>query len=239
MKVFIGHDERLAKATEVCEKSMKRHAPNIDVRVIDWNDFDIAGVYDRPHFTEDGQYYDTLTGSPFSTQFSFTRFLVPHLTEHRGWAVFCDSDFVWRGDIRSLFDLADERFAVMVVPHNHGPPQEELLKMDGVVQTRYWRKNWSSLILWNCSHGDNLKLTPKQVNDMPGLWLHQFQWVQDGNIGVLPEEWNYLVGKTECISPTTHYRQTADIMGVHFTEGTPNLPGYENAPYADEWRMYA
>ncbi len=122
----------------------------------------------------------------------------------------------------------------MVVPHDHVP--KEVKKMDGVAQTRYFRKNWSSLMLFNCAHPSNQRLTPEKVNSMPGTWLHGFYWLEEGDIGTLPEEHNWLVGKDKPISPTTHYRRSTKIMAVHMTEGGPWFPGYEKMPYADEWR---
>jgi hypothetical protein len=121
-----------------------------------------AGLYRREWTYEDGQYYDTRDRKPFSTEFSFTRFLVPSLCQWRGVALFCDCDFLWRTDVAELFALHDPSFAVQVVKHDHNP--SETVKMEGQAQTRYLRKNWSSLMLWNCDHPSNLMLTPHKVN---------------------------------------------------------------------------
>lgn len=234
MRCWIGFDKREAVAAKVCRLSIERYFPNAHVKMLDWNRPEIVSVYNRPYTTDHGQFIDTTTGLPFSTEFSFTRFLVPHLENYRGWAMYCDCDFLFRADVRDLFDLADDRFACLVVPHDHVPVEAK--KMDGVKQTRYFRKNWSSLVLWNCGHSANKDLTPERVNTMPGAWLHGFQWLGEFDIGVLPEEYNWLIGKNGPISPTTHYRQSAKIKAVHFTEGGPWFPGYENVPYAKEWR---
>jgi lipopolysaccharide biosynthesis glycosyltransferase len=234
MKAWIGYDPREAIAALVCEASLKRYCPQVEVRYLDWGYDFIKSVYNRPYVMDHGQYIDTLTGQPFSTQFSFTRFLIPHLETYRGWAAYCDCDFLFRADVRDLFDLADDRFAVMVVPHNHVPVEAK--KMDGVIQTKYFRKNWSSMILWNCGHPANKTLTPEKVNTMPGSWLHGFRWLDDADIGQLPEDWNWLVGKDAPISPTTHYRKSAKICAVHMTEGGPWFEGFNNVPYGKEWR---
>lgn len=234
MRIWIGYDSREDIAARVCDASLLRYYPGAKVRFLDWRYELIKSVYDRPHTVDHGQYTDTLTNQTFSTQFSFTRFLVPHLEGYQGWAMYCDCDFLFRGDVRDLFDLADDRYAVMVVPHDHVP--KEVVKMDGVKQTRYFRKNWSSLILFNCGHERNKALTPEKVNTMPGTWLHGFYWLEEGDIGTLPEEYNWLVGKDAAISPTTHYRVSSKIKAVHMTEGGPWFPGYENMPYAKEWR---
>lgn len=234
MRLWVGHDPREDRAFRVCCATVKRYFPDAWVETLSLYAADIAKVYNRKFTTDHGQYIDTLTGQPFSTEFSFSRFLIPHLEGYKGWAAYCDCDFLFRGDIRNLYDLADDRFAVMVVPHDHRPKEET--KMDGVRQTRYFRKNWSSLMLINCGHPSNAKLTPEKVNTMPGSWLHGFQWLDEGEIGTLPEDFNWLVGKDKPISPTTHYRKFATVQAVHMTEGGPWFPGFENCPYAAEWR---
>lgn len=234
MRLWIGYDPREDIAFRVCRASVLRYYPDAKTEKLSLDSPDITRVYSRKFTTEHGQYIDALTGQPFSTEFSFSRFLIPRLEGYRGWAAYCDCDFLFRGDIRDLYDLADDRFAVMVVPHDHVPA--EAMKMDGVKQTRYFRKNWSSMMLINCGHSSNARLTPDKVNTMPGTWLHGFQWLDEGDIGTLPEEWNWLVGKEKPISPTTHYRVSTEIKAIHMTEGGPWFAGFERCPYANEWR---
>lgn len=233
MKLRIGYDKREDIAFRVCRASVLRYYPDAATEKLSLDSPEIAKVYNRKFTTDHGQYIDALTGQPFSTEFSFSRFLIPHLEGYKGWAAYCDCDFLFRDDIRGLYDLVDDRFAVLVVPHDHVP--KEVLKMDGVKQTRYFRKNWSSLMLINCGHPSNRRITPEKVNTMPGSWLHGFQWLDEGDIGTLPEDFNWLVGKEKCISPTTHYRKSTKIKALHFTEGIPDFPGYENCPYSQEW----
>ncbi len=111
-----------------------------------------------------------------------------------------------------------------MVKHEHEP--QEISKMQGQKQTKYFRKNWSSLILWNCEHSANLMLTPEKINSLSGQWLHGFSWLEDSEIGELPQEWNWLSG----ISP-----KSISPSAVHFTRGIPSIPGYKNSFYADEW----
>ncbi len=176
----------------------------------------------------DGQRIDTHDRKPFSTDFAFSRFLVPALSLYRGWALFCDGDFLFTADIANLFDLADDRYAVMCVKHDH-VPSEGAVKMDGQEQTRYRRKNWSSLILWQCRHPANGSLSLECINKMPGQWLHAMEWLKDDMIGELPAMWNHLVG----VSPPTSEMP----CGIHFTQGIPTMPGYENCEFADLWRF--
>jgi hypothetical protein len=162
-----------------------------------------------------------------STEFALTRFLVPALCRAE-WAVFCDCDFLWRTDIDELLALADPRYAVMVVQHDYTPVEQ--FKMDGQIQLTYPRKNWSSLVLWNCLHPAHSVL-PELVNTWTGRRLHGFEWLDDKLIGALPEAWNWLEG---------HSSPALDPKAVHFTRGTPDLPGYEQVPYAGEWhRVHA
>lgn len=163
---------------------------------------------------------------PFSTDFAFTRFLVPALSLYQGWALFCDGDFLFTQDIAKLFALADDRHAVMCVQREHEPV--ETVKMGGLVQSRYHRKNWSSLILWNCAHPANGVLTGYVVNQFNGQWLHAFSWLEDDQIGALPREWNFLAGVDKAGTQAPH--------GIHYTLGIPTMPGCENTPYADLWR---
>lgn len=269
MKIFIGWDPREAVASEVCLESIDTFAPAADARFLKLTDPDVVECFHRPYYKDHNQYVDSQTGTPFSTEFSFSRFLVPHLMGYQGWAMFCDGDFLFRHDVNELFALRDDRYAVMCVHHNHevtrdpralgtwGPPK----KMDGVLQLAYARKNWSSLMLFNCGHPANERLTPLIVSTMPGRALHSFFWLQTEEIGPLPEEWNWLVG----ISPTTEAgkalikpaayprngngqqgaghkdfvgigrRQRNFVRAVHFTEGGPWFDKYQNVGFADEW----
>lgn len=228
IRVFIGHDRREPEATKVARASLLKHASvPIDITLITEPDARQAGFYDRPFHLEGNQRIDDRDGKPFSTDFSFTRFLVPSLTLYQGWALFCDADFLFRDDVKRLFDLADDKYAVMCVKHDHRPA--ETVKMDGQKQELYSRKNWSSLVLWNCSHPANKFLNVKSVNFMRGQYLHGFGWLRDNQIGPIPEYWNWLEGWSD---------KTFEPRAVHFTRGIPSMPGYESIPYADEWRGY-
>jgi hypothetical protein len=158
-----------------------------------------------------------------STEFSFSRFLVPHLNGYEGWSLFMDCDMLARADIAELWALRDDRYAVMCVKHDYVPKVEQ--KFLGHTQTKYEKKNWSSVMLFN--NARCRALTPDYVNSATGLQLHQFKWLNgDQHIGELPVVWNYLVNEYE-------YRPDAKI--VHFTDGGPYFSEYRNDDYADEW----
>ena len=167
-----------------------------------------------------------------STDFAFSRFLVPHLMDYRGWAIYLDGDMLARSDISELWELRDQRFAVQCVQHAHNP--SETTKFGGAIQTRYPRKNWSSLMLFNC--GACRALTPELVNTASGLQLHRFQWLDEtGQIGALPRgRWNHLVDVQPLDARPTSEGGPAL---VHWSLGGPWLPAYREAggPLAEEW----
>ena len=158
-----------------------------------------------------------------STEFSFSRFLVPYLSGYRGWSLFMDCDMLLRTDIAPLFALANDDYSVMVCKHDYVPRDE--VKFLGQVQTKYEKKNWSSVMLFN--NAKCKALSPDYVNRASGLELHQFKWLAgDEAIGSLPLVWNWLVGE---------YDYNADARIVHFTRGGPYFADYKDSDYADEW----
>lgn len=158
-----------------------------------------------------------------STDFAISRFLVPHLAGYAGWSVYMDSDMLTLEDPAALWALRDDRFAVMVVKHAHGP--RETTKFLGEVQRPYPRKNWSSVILFN--NPRCRALTAAYVNTAPGLDLQQFRWLEDSEIGELPARWNHLVD----VAP--HDPNAALVL---YTLGGPYFPETRDCGYADEWR---
>lgn len=226
-QIFIGFDEREAVAYDVCKASIERRiSGRHEIVPVVLSELQSGNpLYWRPTSKVDGKLWDNISGAPMSTEFAISRFLVPHLAKYQGWAVFMDCDMLVRSDLANLFALADDRYAVMCVKHAHEPP--EGVKMDGQAQTRYARKNWSSVMLFNCAHPSNHALHPQYVNAVPGRDLHRFAWLPDDQIGELEPSWNWLAG---------HSSPDIDPEIVHFTEGGPWFEGYENVPYAGEWQ---
>jgi lipopolysaccharide biosynthesis glycosyltransferase len=226
--LFIGYDPREDLAYKVCAHSVKARASvPLTVQPIKLDEMRAKGLYTRPTEQRGHQLWDVLSDAPMSTEFAISRFLVPHLSKTQ-WAVFCDCDFLWLDDIAKLFALADERYAVMCVQHNHAPPEKE--KMNGQAQVHYARKNWSSLMLWNCKHPANAALTPKVLNTVPGRDLHRFFWLKDDEIGALPWGWNWLEG---------HSDPNVKPHAVHYTRGGPWFDHMKNCAYAAEWLQEA
>ncbi len=224
LKVYVGWDPREIDAFDVCRHSLIENS-SIEVEVIPLQDWKLraAGIYWRPFCVDDkGQRWDDRDGKPFGSDFSFTRFCVPILEAgNDDWVVFCDPDFLWQGDIADLMDLVDPEKALMCVKHDYVP--KETTKAIGI-QSLYARKNWSSLMLINPLR--NVALTKYNVNNRSGSWLHGMLWLQDHEIGALPEEWNWLEGWSDVsINPQV----------IHYTRGTPDMAGYEDVAYADFW----
>lgn len=229
INVFCGWDSREQLAYEVCRQSLAEHS-SVPVNVIPLKHRELRkmGLFDRPwRIDEKGQYWDERDGLPFSTEFSHTRFLVPALADRmgiKGWALFCDCDFLWRADVAELMELADPSKPLMVVKHEHRP--REAVKMDGMAQTSNPRKNWSSLMLFNLDFPPGpWRLNTGIVNHASGSHLHSLGQMNE-LIGPLPKEWNWLAGYDDPIEWP---------KAVHFTLGTPDMDGYGDQPYAAEW----
>lgn len=229
LNVFIGFDSRFKAAYKVAEQSlMKTVSRETVIHKLDLKTLRENGFYRRPTSVKKKQLFDDISQAPMSTEFAISRFLVPFLSDYRGWSLFCDSDFLFRGDLAKVFDAADHKYALMCVHHNYAPTEKK--KMDGQEQSQYSRKNWSSFMLFNNEHPANKFLSVPQVNESTGRDLHRFCWLKDEEIGQLDESWNWLEG---------HSNEEINPDAVHFTRGTPDLKGYEDVPYADEWRAYA
>jgi hypothetical protein len=210
IRVFIGYDPREAVAFSVLAHSIHERASE-PVAIAPIRLSELSGIYRRAR--------DPLQ----STDFSFSRFLTPWLCDYRGWALFTDCDMLVLDDLARLWALRDERYAVQVVKHEHVPKED--VKFLGAKQTKYGKKNWSSVMLMNCERCT--RLTPEYVNAASGLELHQFKWLDSEElIGALPSRWNHLVG---------YDPPRRDAALVHFTIGGPYFEEYRDCEYAAEW----
>jgi len=198
--IFIGVDPRERAATNVLIDSLVQNSSvPLAITPMLTPQLERQGVYWRQRDPKQ------------STAFSFTRFLVPHLMGYRGWALFMDCDMLARADIAELWALRDEQFAVQCVQHVHEPG--EIVKFLGEVQSAYPKKNWSSLMLLNCSRCK--ALTTDYVNSASGLDLHRFHWLAgEHEIGALPEGWNHLVAVQDSLKA-----ETSSLL--HWTLGGP------------------
>jgi len=212
IKIFIGFDPRETVAFHVLTHSIHARASK-PVTVAPLMLLQLDGLMWRER-------------NPLqSTDFSFSRFLVPYLCEFDGWALFMDCDMLVLDDMAKLWELRDDRFAVQVVKHDHQP--EETTKFLGAPQTKYEKKNWSSVMLFNCAKCR--ALTPEYVNSASGLDLHRFNWLDSEDlIGEIPHNWNLLVGYDDPIP-------AEDVSNVHYTIGGPYFEEYRDTDYSGEW----
>lgn len=211
-KVFIGFDPNETVAFHALNHSIQSRA-SAPIAVIPIMLSQLNGVFKR----ERNQLQ--------STEFSFSRFLAPYLSDFKGWSLFMDCDMLVLGDIHELFAQCDDRYAVQCVKHDHRPKEE--VKFLGAAQTQYAKKNWSSVMMFN--NARCTALTPDYVNTASGLELHQFKWLSsDDEIGELPHAWNHLVGYDPNVP-------VEEIKNLHYTEGGPYFEDYTDTDYADVW----
>lgn len=210
--VVTGYDPREAVAYHVFTQSVIEHA-GAPIHFIPLSQRALS-FYRETH--QDG-----------SNAFIYSRFLTPSLMNYQGWAIYADGDMICQRDIQELWNLRDPSKAVQVVQHDY--KTKTLQKYLGNRNEDYPRKNWSSVILWNCGHPANALLTPTLVECETGAYLHRFCWLNDDLIGSLPLEWNWLA---------TEYEDNPNAALVHFTLGTPCFSEYRNAPMADLWKHY-
>ena len=209
-KIFIGYDSKEVVAYHALVQSVIDRS-SIPVQFMPIALENLSGIFKRER------------NALQSTEFSFSRFLVPYLSSFEGWSMFCDCDMLCRADIAELWALRDDRYAVMCVKHDYVPKVD--VKFLGQTQTKYEKKNWSSVMLFN--NARCRALTPDYVNGATGLQLHQFKWLGgDENIGALPPQWNWLVNE---------YERDEGAKLVHFTDGGPYFDEYRDCDYAEEW----
>lgn len=224
IRVYIGHDPGAQAAYDVAAHSLRRHASRpVHVTGLHAETLAAQGLLRRPTDARGGQLYDIASQAPCSTEFAISRFLVPLLAQH-GFALFVDCDVVFLADVSHIMDCCNPDMAVQVVRHQYAPTAET--KMVGRQQTRYPRKNWSSVVVWNCDHPANRRLSLDDINHRPGRDLHAFYWLADAEIGYLPPNCNWLVGEQP--------RPSAPVV-AHFTSGGPWLPGWAGAEHDDIW----
>jgi lipopolysaccharide biosynthesis glycosyltransferase len=164
------------------------------------------------------------THSDKSNDFIYSRFLTPYLNQFNGWAIFADGDMICQADIKELWDLRDDTKALLVVKHDYQTKAHR--KYLGNINENYPRKNWSSVILWNCGHPKHKILTPQFIANQTGKYLHRFSWLNDDEIGELPKEWNWLA---------IEYPENKEAKLIHYTLGTPCFEDYKNTEMAELW----
>lgn len=210
IKVYVGYDPREAIAFHVCISSIIRNCSEpVEICPLHLGNF--RRFYAESH--ADG-----------SNAFIYSRFLVPYLSGFVGHAIFLDGDMVVQGDLAELWRQRSHWHAAQVAKHEY--KTKATVKYLGNKNEDYPRKNWSSVILWNCGHYGNRMLTPDYVERQAGAHLHRFKWLKDERIGELPLEWNWLA---------TEYPDKYDAKLIHYTLGVGLFDEYKDAPMMDLW----
>jgi hypothetical protein len=214
IKVFIGYDPVESVAWHTMAASIYRQSSR-PVAIVPVNLANLKGIFNRPRDPKQ------------SNEFSFSRFLVPYLCNYVGQGIFFDCDQMLRTDIAEIFSVIEEQpgKAVYVVKHTYEPRDD--VKYLNTVQYKYPRKNWSSVVLWNCDHFKNRIITPNFINSAEGLVLHRFSWLEDDDIGELDIRWNWLVGEYD--------DPPKDIKNVHWTVGGPYFNEFRDVDFSQEW----
>jgi lipopolysaccharide biosynthesis glycosyltransferase len=222
LSVYIGWDEREVAAYRKAEETLSRTS-DLSACPLDIGKLRDQGVMNRPVIEKDGKMYDVISQAYQSTDFAVSRFVVPILCSTR-WALFTDCDVIFLDDVTKMFEEIEPGKAVYVVKHSQ--MQRQTTKMDGQLQQFYARKNWSSVMLFDCEHPANRRLTLHDINSRPGRDLHKFYWLADDEIGELHRRWNWLVNVT---------RKPLDIGIAHFTLGGPWFDNWIPKEHDDIW----
>jgi lipopolysaccharide biosynthesis glycosyltransferase len=232
INVFIGWDSREPIAADVCAHSILKHSSvPVKIHYLKLDDLEREGILTREREQD------------ASTEFTYSRFLVPYLMKYFGKAIFCDCDFLWTRDIKELYDQIENK-SVYVVPHeNYGYKPKTTTKMDGQQQTVYPKKNWSSMMAFNCGSKDCQRLSLDAVNQQPLSYLHRFEWINnEDNIGLLKPTWNWLSGY--------YQEEDWDTPGaIHYTDGGPwfndsdvppdmGIASWSEVQYGNLWLEY-
>ena len=205
----VGFDQREAVAYHTFVQSVIENA-SIPVRFMPL-DIKSLKTYNETH--TDG-----------SNDFIYSRFLVPHLMNFKGWAIYADGDMICVEDIKKLWDLKDEKYAVQVVQHNYKTKVTK--KYWGNKNENYPRKNWSSVVIWNCGHDKHKILSPNFIQNQTGSFLHRFHWLNDDEIGSIDNKWNWLA---------MEYEEKKEVNLIHYTIGTPCFREYSNKSFSSYW----
>jgi hypothetical protein len=223
LTVYMGFDPIEVEAYKVAEYTIRKTTPNVRVVPLRHDWLTMCGLLNRPMYRTNGQLWDVLSDAPMSTEFAISRFLVP-LLHQSGMAIFMDCDVVVKENLHNMLPTDPDK-AVYCVKHEH--QAEEQTKMCGLIQTRYSRKNWSSVMAFNCDHASNRRLRLDHINRWPGRRLHAFDWLQDSEIGEINARWNWLVGVQE--------EPPGGGAICHFTLGGPWLRGWGGGTHDGIW----
>ena len=209
INIYVGYDSRHSDLAELCKKCLA-HGVNygfgggdINGSMSKWRpEIKFLDISKIPEYTRD--YANQ------STEFTYSRFLIPYLENYEGFSIFLDDDILFEGSILPMFYFMNPDDAVACIQYDFDKYAET--KFNGEKNVSYPKKLWSSLMIFNNGHEDCKKLTPEIVNTETGKYLHQFEWTD--KISEIPEWFVYTEG----------HAYTDKIwrpLAVHYTRGGP------------------
>ena len=209
---YVGYDPREAICYHVFCQSVIEHSSS---------PVSFTPLYTKMLANFDGQQDGT-------NAFVYSRYLIPYLNGYSGWALFVDGDMVVLTDLAELWALRDDKYACMVVKHDY--KTRHAWKYIGTPLTNsnldYPRKNWSSVVLWNCGHQSNRILSRNFVAEAGGQALHRFSWLRDEEIGDIPKEWNNLVLEYDNKNAKLLHHTLGTPAFKHYSDSDPNFHRY-------------
>lgn len=228
LRVLIGFDEREAEAARVAAKSLREVTHGaLEAEFLCLPKLVDQGLITRVSDYRGGQDYDLTSNEHTSTRFKVSRFLTPIICQ-QGFALFTDCDVLFLEDPRRMLEEIQAHDAVSVVQHEYIP--REQWKMVGQRNANYHRKAWSSVMLFNCDHHANRRLSLRDVNERSAMSLNQFYWLHGSEIGSLDRRWNWLVDVQE---------QPQPVGIAHMTLGGPWLEGWKGGSIDPVWKGFA
>ena len=197
LKVFIGYDPRQAVSYNVCQHSILiRTLKPVAI---------VPLVIETLPIKRQGL-----------TPFTWSRFLVPYLSEYNGISVFLDADILLQHDINELVEEVKKLASDGVVP--------AVSVVKGMHQFE-----WASMMVFNCEHPDNAVLTPEYVEKTNDK-LHLISWTE--SIGEISSVWNHLVGYDKPWQQSSENK----IKLIHYTQGVPAWVETADCEFAAEWK---
>jgi hypothetical protein len=208
LNIYVGYDSNMNDLEGVCKLSILKSIEE-SLGGGKWNNYlefkpeikilDIAKLpdYNREYANQ-------------STEFTYSRFLIPYLENYEGFSLFVDNDFIFTKTPLSMFNYLSPDDAVACIKYPHY--EHDATKFDGEVNIDYPCKLWSSMMFFNNGHEDCKKLTPEVVNTWTGKQLHQFEWTD--KISEIPQKYIFVEGYD---NPEEKW----DYTGIHYTRGGP------------------
>ena len=217
INIYIGYDSRHRDLAELNKKALEHSIRfgagsgptynEMDKWVPEIKFLDISKIpeYNRDYANQ-------------STEFTYSRFLIPYLENYEGFSIFLDDDILFTESILPMFYFLDMDDAVACIKYDFDKYAET--KFTGEKNVSYPKKLWSSLMIFNNGHEDCKKLTPEVVNTESGKYLHQFEWTD--KISEIPDWYVFTEGHD---TEETNWRPSA----YHYTRGGPWIEGMDTS----------